>query len=108
MKPWHLLPDNPAEELLTAEEWVAIGATFGLTGRELDVAILLFEDKTRASMARKLSRRPAGIRKRIDRVFQKMNVRDKLGLVHRVWRVYRALYFSTGHKDAPCKTDKDD
>jgi DNA-binding CsgD family transcriptional regulator len=91
-KPWYLLPENPAEGLLTAEEWIAIGSTFGLTGRELNVAILIFEDKTRASIARKLSRSPGGIRKRVDKVFKKMNVKGKLGLVQRVWRGYRTLF----------------
>jgi DNA-binding CsgD family transcriptional regulator len=97
LKPWYLLPENPAEGcLLTPEEWIAIGSTFGLTGRELNVAILIFEDKTRASIARKLSRSPGGIRKRVDKVFEKMNVKGKLGLVHRVWHVYRALFSAKG------------
>ena len=104
LKPWYLVPDNSAEGLLTPEEWIAIGATFGLTGRELDVAILIFEDRTRASMARKLRRSSGGIRKRIDKVFEKLNLKGKLGLVQRIWRVYRRLFpaRSGGHKDAPC------
>jgi DNA-binding CsgD family transcriptional regulator len=112
VKPWYLLPEKPAEGLLTPEEWVAVGSIFGLTGRELNVAILIFEDRTRASMARKLSRSPGGIRKRVDKVFQKMKVTGKLGLVQRVWQVHRSLFSgekrafveaeARGHKDAPC------
>jgi hypothetical protein len=112
VKPWYLLPEKPAEGLLTPEEWIAIGTTFGLTGRELSVAILIFEDRTRASMARKLARSAGGIRKRVDKVFQKMNVTGKLGLVQRVWQVHRTLFLdekrgnspdrARGHKDAPC------
>src|SRR5262249_35091199 len=85
------LPANPADGLVSTEEWIEIGALFGLTGRELDVAILIFEDRTRAAMARRLRRSYGGIRKRIDRVFEKMNVRDKIGLVQRLWQVHRAI-----------------
>ncbi len=99
MKPWYLLPENPAEGLLTPEEWIDIGTTFDLTGRELDVAILIFEDRTRAGMARKLRRSSGGIRKRIDKVFQKMNVQDKLGLVQRVWHVHNNLRAKRGESD---------
>jgi DNA-binding CsgD family transcriptional regulator len=96
-KAWYLLPEKPAEGLLTTEEWIEIGSIFGLTGRELDVAILIFEDRTRASMARRLSRSSGGIRKRVDRVFRKLNVKGKLGLVQRIWHVHRALRSGAGN-----------
>jgi DNA-binding CsgD family transcriptional regulator len=91
LKPWYLLPENPSEGLIATEEWIAIGEVFRLTARELNVAILLFQDRTRASMARRLARSPGGVRKRIDKVFRKLNVKDRVGLVHRVWQVHRVL-----------------
>jgi DNA-binding NarL/FixJ family response regulator len=91
VKSRYLLPEKPADGLLTPEEWIAIGAAFGLTARELDVAILIFEDRTRAGIARRLSRSAGGIRKRVDKVFQKMNVTGKVGLVQRLWQVHRLL-----------------
>ena len=90
--PWQLLPHIPSEGLLSPEEWVGIGELFGFTGRELNVAILLFETKTRAGIARKLGKSAGSVRKRIDKVFRKMNVRDRVGLVHRVWHVHRKLF----------------
>ena len=100
--PWFLLPEKPSEGLLTSEEWVILGTTFNLTARELDAAILIFEDGTRMSIGRRLKRSPAAIRKRIDKVFKKLNVKDRLGLVQRLWQVYRTLYPEReGHKDAP-------
>jgi len=101
-KHWFLLPDKPFEDLLGLEDWITVGTTFGLTARELDVVILLFEDCTRQTICRRLHRGEASVRKRIDKVFRKMNVKDRLGLVQRIWHVHRALQ-SWGHKDAPCQ-----
>ena len=101
-KHWFLLPDKPFEDLLGLEDWITVGTTFGLTARELDVVILLFEDCTRQTICRRLHRGEASVRKRIDKVFRKMNVKDRLGLVQRIWHVHRALQ-SWGHKDAPCE-----
>jgi DNA-binding CsgD family transcriptional regulator len=100
--PRFILPENPCDGLLAPEDWVAVGATLGLTARELAVAVLIFEDRTRRSIGRRLRRSAGGTRKRIDKVFKKMNVKDKLGLVQRVWQVHNAIE-ARGHKDAPCR-----
>jgi DNA-binding NarL/FixJ family response regulator len=96
VKPWFLLPENPSEGLIETEEWIAIGELFKLTGRELDVAILLFHDKTRASMARRLNRSTGSVRKRIDKVFHKLNVSGRVGLVQRIWQVHERLVRQAG------------
>jgi DNA-binding NarL/FixJ family response regulator len=90
-KPWYLLPDQPGADWISAEEWVEIGTVFGLTGRELSALILVFEDRTRRGLATRLKRSTGGVRKRIDKVFKKMNVTTKLGLVQRTLRVHDAL-----------------
>src|SRR6266487_3344364 len=53
-----VLPGDPAQEFLTGEDWVNIGAELSLSARELEVAVLLFEGKTRASIARRFRRNP--------------------------------------------------
>ena len=61
-KPWYLLPHNPAAGLLTPADWAALGATFQLTERELEVAVLIFEGRTRTNIARKISAASHGSR----------------------------------------------
>lgn len=98
-KPWFLLPDRPWLGLLTSADWAALGKTFGLTDRELKVAILIFEDRTRENIGRRLKRSRGGIRKRIDKVFMKLNIKSKLALIQRLWHVHRARQ-PQEHKDA--------
>jgi DNA-binding CsgD family transcriptional regulator len=106
LKPWYLLPEDPSEGLIATEEWIAIGELFHLTARELNVAILLFQDRTRASMARRLARSPGGVRKRIDKVFRKLNVKDRVGLVHRIWQVHRVLNSPEAAAKRPAKKER--
>jgi len=75
---------HPGEELLTAAEWQAIGLHFRLTRRELEVAVLLFEGKTRYQIARRLKCAPGTVRTYIDRLFAKLEVTDRLGLALRI------------------------
>jgi DNA-binding NarL/FixJ family response regulator len=81
-------PANPGEDLLSAEDWAAVGERLHLTVHELPVAVLLFEGKTRASIARRLKRSPSAVRVRIDQLFHKLRVRDRVGLVLRIVRVW--------------------
>jgi len=86
-----VLPGDPAENFLTAEDWVNIGAATKLTARELEVAHLLFAGKTRAGAARRLHLDVETIRVYIDRLFKKLAVRDLRGLVLRIARLHLAL-----------------
>ena len=84
-------PTNPGHDFLSAEEWVRVAAKAELTARELSVAVLLFEGKTRAQTARKLRLAPGTVRVYIDRLFVKFNVRDRVGLVLRIVRIHLAM-----------------
>jgi DNA-binding NarL/FixJ family response regulator len=92
-----LSPSDPAEDLLTSEEWISIGIALDLSTRELCVAILIFEGQTRANIARQLHKKdgqpvsPGTIRVYIDRLFQKMRVNDRVGFVQRIMRVHLRL-----------------
>ncbi len=92
-----LAPANPAEGMLTPEEWISIGIALDLSTRELCVAILIFEGQTRANIARQLHKKdgaevsPGTVRVYIDRLFQKLRVNDRVGFVLRIMRVHLTL-----------------
>ena len=102
-----LQPRNPGQDMLSREGWAQVGHHLGLSARELSVAILIFEGKSRSQIARRLECAPGTIRVYIDRLFAKLNVADRLGMAQRVIRVAVALGALLGqaaasHKDATC------
>ena len=92
-----LSPGNPAAGLFTPEDWIAIGAALNLSPRELCIVVLIFEGRTRDSIARNLREADgtplstSTVRAYIDRLFEKLRVEDKVGLILRVVRVHRML-----------------
>ncbi len=98
-----LLPKNPGEDFLTGSEWVMMAGTARLTTRELVVATLLLKGQTRKGIARRLKLSPQTVRVHIDRLFEKFNVRDRLGLGLRIARIREAIHLgeSGGRKQRP-------
>jgi DNA-binding NarL/FixJ family response regulator len=86
-----LLPRNPGEEMLAAEEWERVAHQLQLSAREFSVAVLIFEGNSRHQIARRLHCASGTVRIYIDRLFAKLNVPDRLGMVLRVMRVHLAL-----------------
>src|SRR5262245_51611171 len=78
-----LLPNDPSENFLTAEDWVNLGAATKLTARELEVANLLFTGQTRSGVARRLQLDVETVRVYIDRLFKKLGVRNLRGMILR-------------------------
>ena len=85
-----LLPNEPSEGFLTAEDWVNLAAATRLTARELEVASLLFAGKTRAGVARRLQLNIETVRVYIDRLFKKLGVRNLRGMILRIVRLQLA------------------
>ena len=86
-----LLPNDPSENFLTAEDWVNLAAATRLTTRELEVASLLFAGKTRAGVARRLQLNIETVRVYIDRLFKKLGVRNLRGMILRIARLQLAI-----------------
>jgi DNA-binding NarL/FixJ family response regulator len=84
-------PDDPGRDLLSAGDWARVGHQLHLSARELSVAILIVEGKSRSQIARRLRCAPGTIRVYIDRLFAKLHVADRLGIALRVVRVALAL-----------------
>jgi DNA-binding NarL/FixJ family response regulator len=77
--------------MLSRQGWAQVGDHLGLSDRELNVAILMFEGHARTQIARRLGCAPGTIRVYIDRLFAKLNVADRLDMALRVIRVAVAL-----------------
>ena len=86
-----LLPVNPGEDFLTGAEWVTLANDVQLTNREIVVAALLLHGRTRKSIGKHLRLSPETVRVYIDRLFEKLQVRDRLGLALRIARIREAM-----------------
>ena len=93
------LPRHPGHGLLSSEDWVRVATRLQLTARELSVAVLLFEGKTRFQIARKLQCASGTVRVYIDRLFAKLNVKDRLGMVLAIVRLHLGMPWPS-HKSA--------
>jgi DNA-binding CsgD family transcriptional regulator len=85
------LPINPGQDLLQPEDWIAIGTVLQLSARELSIAILTLEGRTRRDMARILRLSPETVRTFIDRLHKKLRVKDRVGVVLRIVRAHLVL-----------------
>jgi DNA-binding NarL/FixJ family response regulator len=87
-RPLALFSTNPAEELLSGEDWSRVATLAGLTLQEMKVAVCLFESKTRPQIAEQLQCAERTVRFHIERLFAKLNVRDRLSLAQRIIRIH--------------------
>jgi DNA-binding NarL/FixJ family response regulator len=91
-----LLPANPGDEFLTGTEWITIANVVHLTTREIVVATLLLQGRTRKSIGLRLKVSPETVRVHVDRLFEKFNVQDRLGLALRIARIREHLRSDAG------------
>ena len=79
---------NPADELLSGEDWIRLATQTGLTPAEVKVAVYLVQGNTRMEIAQKLSCAKGTVRVHIDRIFTKLKARDRCELVLRVVQIH--------------------
>jgi DNA-binding NarL/FixJ family response regulator len=91
-----LLSENPGVGMISPEDWVNLAQYLQLSARELSVGTLIFEGNSRFQVAKRLNCSPETTRVYIDRLFAKLNVRDRLGMVLRVLRIHLALVSQRG------------
>lgn len=82
---------HPGVGMIAPEEWTSIASELKLSPREFCVAVLIFEGNSRLQVARRLKCSPETCRVYIDRVFAKLNVRDRLDMVLRIVRIHLSL-----------------
>jgi DNA-binding NarL/FixJ family response regulator len=67
--------------------WTEIADALHLTPREWEIVTLVFEGKTREAIANRLNVKVRTVRHHLERIYQKLDVNDKVGLVLRIIRV---------------------
>ncbi len=75
---------HPGHSLVAAQEWPEIADELGLTIREWQVCILLFQGQTRESIANRLSISTRTVRQYLEQMHRKLDVCDRVELVLRV------------------------
>lgn len=83
---------KPAEGLISPQEWAEVAAALNMTPREWQVAVLIFDGKTRDTVARKLNLKPRTVRQYLERLHDKLEVSDRVGLVLRILQVRDDLF----------------
>lgn len=65
-------------------QWQQVGQAFGFTNRELQICEHLFLGETRQQIADQLEIKPRTVRHYLENIHQKMNVKNRIGVVLRV------------------------
>ena len=82
---------------MSPEDWLSIAASLGLSERELEVVKSVFEGGTEVLIARRLNLSSHTIHSHLDRVYKKLRVSNRCGVVIKVF----AEYLSSGlHEEA--------
>ena len=91
------VPANPGDDFLTGAEWITLAEMARLTTREMVVATLLLKGRTRKGIAHRLKLSPETVRGHIDRLFEKLNVKDRLGFGLRIARLRESIQAKPWH-----------
>ena len=72
---------HPGHRLVNADEWPAIASHLGLSIREWEVAVLLFQGHTRLTIARQLNIGARTVRQYVEQIHRKLAAEDRVQLV---------------------------
>ena len=77
-------------ELVTEQEWISVRETLGLSPRQAQVVKALLRAKGDKQIARDIGISVPTVRTHLDRLFQKLDVEDRMELVVHVFGCIRA------------------
>lgn len=82
--------------LLSDNQWRTIARSLHLSNRELQVVQSVFEDCKEASIARDLGISPYTVHSHLERLYKKLGVGSRCGLIVRIFAEYIALETAGG------------
>jgi len=77
-------PDNPAEKIISAQQWRQIGKIVSLTPREQQVTKLLLDGLTRDEIAAAIELSPSTIGHHMEMLYSKLRVNNRVGVALRI------------------------
>jgi DNA-binding CsgD family transcriptional regulator len=83
----HFPLSPPGLDLLNDAQWNELSQCAGFSNRERDVCRLLFEGNTRREIATKLGIKPRTVRDYMEKIHNKFDVRNRVGVVLRVIQI---------------------
>ncbi|MEI8376073.1 MAG: helix-turn-helix transcriptional regulator [Planctomycetota bacterium] len=76
--------------LLTDEQWLRIASRLALSHREVEIVRIVFEDENERAIAAELGISPNTVHTHLKRLYTKLGVKTRVGLVLRVFREFLA------------------
>ena len=93
-------PDLTGRAVLSEGQWRSVAASLSLSPRELQITQEIFDDEKEAAIALKLGLSIHTVHTYLERVYQKLNVASRCGLLLRVFSEHLALRDSAARGSA--------
>ena len=87
--------------MFSADAWMQIARSLGLSGRELEIVRGTFDDKTEVEIAADLHISPSTIHTHVERLHHKLAITDRAQLLLRVMQEFIALTATPGSELPP-------
>ncbi len=84
-------PQQPLPDLFTAEEWKKLGERLGLTPRQLQIARLICQGRSRRQISSRLRISPSTVRMHTDALFKRLSIHDRIGVPIRLVLAHEGL-----------------
>ena len=92
--------------MFSADAWLQIARSLGLSGRELEIVRGTFDDKTELDMAADPHISPSTIHTHVERLHHKLAITDRAQLLLRVMQEFIALTAAPGNDLPPICADR--
>lgn len=76
---------NPGRSIFSDRQWLSLGRSLQLSGRELEIVQCIFDDHTGPAMARELGISVHTIHTHLERLYRKLGVQTRTAAVVRVF-----------------------
>lgn len=95
--------------MLSGTRWHAVASSLKLSARERQITQIIFTDLSEQAIAETLGIAPATVHGHIDRLYRKLGVSSRCGLIARVFTEYLRTYCPTenGSSQCPLRNDPD-